>query len=157
MWEVKISYCWGVIKILLMWRTTLLLADWTWGDLWSRRRIFLVNFYKYYRRLFPFHKDEWSRLLPRCASDGDGGAEDFSSALHLPSICKFYFQPRSNLRNFQNEWNVQMVASNESFANAILLLEDGIKLEWIKWFLFMVHSKGSFWALWVWKICFQVA
>ena len=33
MWEVKISYCWGVIKILLMWRTTLLLADCTWGDL----------------------------------------------------------------------------------------------------------------------------
>ena len=27
------------------------------------------------------------RLLPRCASDGDGGAEDFSSALRLPSIC----------------------------------------------------------------------
>ena len=50
-----------------------------------------------------------------------------------------------------------VVALNESFANAILLLEDGIKLEWIKWFLFMVHSKGSFWTLWVWNICFQVA
>ena len=47
------------------------------------------NFYKHYGRLFPFHKDEWSRLLPRCASSGDGGAEDFSSALRLPSICKF--------------------------------------------------------------------
>ena len=42
----------------------------------------------------------------------------------------FIFSPEVILmRNFQNEWNVQMVASNESFANAILLLEDGIKLE----------------------------
>ena len=70
----------------------------------------------------------------------------------------FIFSPEVILmRNFPNEWNVQMVASNESFANAILLLEDGIKLEWMKWFLFMVHSKGSFWTLWVWKICFQVS
>ena len=56
---------------------------------------------------------------------------------------------------FSCSWELKVsqnvVASNESFANAILLLEDGIKLEWIKWFLFMVHSKGSFWTLWVWK------
>ena len=39
-----------------------------------------------WRRTFYFSP---RRLLPRCASSGDGGAEDFSSALRLPSICLF--------------------------------------------------------------------
>ena len=88
MWDVKISYCWGVIKILLMWRTTLLLADCTWGDLCQKGGYSFSSrvFTTIWRKTFYF---SLRRLLPRCASSGDGGAEDFSWALRLPSICIF--------------------------------------------------------------------
>ena len=65
-WDVKISYCWGVIKTLLMWRTTLLLADCAWEKSCLRRKVFRRN------------------QLHRHASFCVGDAEDFSSALHPP-------------------------------------------------------------------------
>ena len=65
-WDVKISYCWGVIKTLLTWRTTLLLADCAWEKSCLRRKVFRRN------------------QLHRHASFCVGDAEDFSSALHPP-------------------------------------------------------------------------
>ena len=76
-WDVKISYCWGVIKTLLIWRTTLLLADCAWDKSYLRRKSFKKSW-----KCF----SDFGQCLHRHASFCAGDDEDFSSALRPPEL-----------------------------------------------------------------------